>query len=326
MSLCEAVTAMTDRKPSVRQRPIDPALCHLLRAIAVSHARVRRLVALRIVISAVLAGAGLVTVFAGASTGKPLSVTLSVVGVLWALAYSLGLASWADRELHRAALLQESFEVRFFQLPWNCMLAGEEIPAEDVRHLSSRYRGDPPRDTYEMPNLPRPFDVLVRQQQNLSWGSRVRHRYAQVVMFAMSGWAALGLFTAIARNSTITDLFVQWCVPSLGMFLLGWDTFREQRRVAEDRKRVCGNSRGRCLQLAPAGLDPVVNQDLCRMARQVQDQLYLSRSRAPRVPRWFFQRYYTQDSSDFTAGLAEARNSLLTAGLHNRPPRSPQRP
>ncbi|GAA4608807.1 hypothetical protein BJY16_007022 [Actinoplanes octamycinicus] len=318
---------MTDRRPAVRQRPIDPTLSHLLRATAVSHARVRRLAALRLAISAALAGAGLIAVFFGAVTGKPFSVTLSVIGVLWALAYSLGLASWSDRELHRAALLQESFEVRLFQLPWNCILCGDEISPEDVRHLSSRYRGDPPRDHHEMPNLPRPFDVLARQQQNLSWGSRVRRRYAQVVMLAMTGWAMLGLITAMLRNSTITDLFVQWCVPSLGMFMLGWDTFREQRRVATDRRRVCGYSRARCAMLAPANLDPEVNRDLCRMARQVQDQLFLSRRRAPRVPRWFFRRYYTQDSSDFTAGLAEARSTLLAAGLHTRArPRPPDRP
>ncbi|WP_189335642.1 S-4TM family putative pore-forming effector [Actinoplanes ianthinogenes] len=314
---------MTDRRPAVRQRPIDPTLSHLLRATAVSHARVRRLHALRLVISAGLAAAGLFAVFLGAVTGNPLSVTLSVIGVLWALAYSLGLASWADRELRRAALLQEAFEVRFFQLPWNCILAGDEIIPEDVRHLSSRYRGDPPRDHYEMPNLPRPFDILARQQQNLSWGSRVRRRYAQVVMAAMAGWAALGLVTGMLRDSTITDLFVQWFVPSLGMFMLGWDTFRDQRTVAADRKRVCGYSRARCVQLAHANLDPETNRDLCRMARQVQDQLFLSRRRAARVPRWFFARYYTQDSSDFTAGLAETRTTLLAAGLNARVRRPP---
>ncbi|GIF13713.1 S-4TM family putative pore-forming effector [Actinoplanes teichomyceticus] len=313
---------MSDRKPSVRQRPIDPTLSHFLRATAVSHVRVRRLVALRVIISAVLAVAGLLTVSGGALATKPLSVTIAVVGVLWALAYSLGLASWADRELRRAALLQEAFEVRFFHLPWNCVLAGEEVSPEDVRHISSRYRGDPPPDFYDMPNLPRPFDVLVRQQQNLAWGGRVRHRYAQAVMLAMLGWAALGLFTGMIRNSTITDLFVQWCVPSLGMFLLGWDTFREQRNVAAERIRVRAHSRARCLQLAKGNLDPEVHRELCQMARQVQDQLFLSRRRAPRVPSWFFRRYYTQDSSDFTAGLAESRNTLLAAGLHVRASRT----
>jgi hypothetical protein len=314
---------MSDRRPSIRQRPIDPALTHLLRATAVSHARVRRLAALRMTISAGLAVAGLVTVFAGAAAAKPLSVTVSVVGVLWALAYSLGLASWAGRELRRAALLQEAFEVRFFHLPWNCILAGDEVTPEDVRHLSGRFRGgaDGLPDHYDMPVLPSPFDVLARQQQNLAWGGRVRRRYAHLVMLGLTSWAALGLITAMLRNSTIIDLFVQWCVPSLGLFMLGWDTFREQRTVAADRKRVCGHSRARCLQLAPVNLDPEVQHQLCLMARQVQDQLFLSRQRAPRVPAWFFRRYYAQDSSDFTAGLAEARRTLITAGLHVRIPR-----
>ncbi|MCW2143687.1 S-4TM family putative pore-forming effector [Actinoplanes cyaneus] len=315
---------MSDRRPPVRQRPIDPTLSHLLRATAVSHTRVRRLAAIRLIISAVLAAAGLVTVFTGAQPAGALSVTVAVTGVLWALAYSLGLASWADRELRRAALLQESFEVRFFRLPWNCVLTGEEISPEDVRHLSSRYRGEQVRDTYGMPNLPRPFDVLARQQLNLSWGGRVRRRYAQAVMLGLCTWAAVGLITAMIRGSTITELVVQWCVPSLGMFMLGWDTFREQRGIASDRKRVCGLSRTRCLQLAAAGRNPETDRQLCLMARQVQDQLYLSRRRAPRVPSWFFRRYYTQDRSDFDAGLAEVRTELIAGGLHARAPR--QRP
>ncbi len=315
---------MSDRRPPVRQRPIDPTLSHLLRATSVSHARVRRLAAIRLIISAVLAAAGLVTVFAGAQSAGPLSVTVAVVGVLWALAYSLGLASWADRELRRAALLQESFEVRFFRLPWNCILTGDEISPEDVRHLSSRYRGETVRDTYGMPNLPWPFDVLARQQLNLSWGGRVRHRYAQAVMLGLGGWATVGLITAMIRGSTITELVVQWCVPSLGMFMLGWDTFREQRGIAADRKRVCGFSRTRCLQLAAAARNPDADRQLCLMARQVQDQLYLSRRRAPRVPSWFFRRYYTEDRSDFDAGLAEVRTELLAGGLQTRVPR--QRP
>jgi hypothetical protein len=323
---------MSDRRSVVRQRQLEPTLCHLLRAMTVSHVRVRRLAAMRIVISVTLAAGGLLAVLAGSLNSTPftrsLSIAVTLAGALWALTYSLGLASWAHRELHRAALLQETFEVRMFHLGWNHVLAGDEVPPEDVHKLSSRFRGseDSLRVSYAMPNLPPPFDVLARQQQNLAWGGRVRRRYARAVGAALLAWTAFGLLSAMLRGSTVTDFLVQWCVPSLGLLMLGWDTFREQRGVFADRRRVARWSRSRCLQAAPAGHDPAVRQDLWLMARQVQDQLFLTRRRAPRVPSWFVRRYYAQDSSDFTAGLAEIRRALVSAGLNIRPPRPGHRP
>lgn len=320
---------MSDRRSVVRQRQLDPTLCHLLRAMAVSHARVQRLAALRIAISVALAVTGLLAILAGSLNATPftrsLSITVTVAGALWALLYSLGLASWAHRELFRAALLQETFEVRLLHLGWNHVLAGDEVPAEDVHKLSSRFRGseDSLRASYAMPNMPIPFDVLARQQQNLAWGGRVRRRYARTVLAGLLAWTAFGLFTAMLRGSTVTDFLVQWCVPSLGLLMLGWDTFREQRGIFTDRRRVARWSRARCLHAAPSSQQPAVRQDLWLMARQVQDQLFLTRRRAPRVPSWFFRRYYLQDSSDFTAGLAEMRRSLIDAGLDMRTHRRP---
>ncbi|MEU8659920.1 S-4TM family putative pore-forming effector [Actinoplanes philippinensis] len=317
---------MSDRRSVVRQRQLDATLCHHLRAMSVSHARVQRLAALRIGISVALAVTGLLAVLAGSLNAtaftRSLSITVTVAGALWALLYSLGLASWAHRELLRAALLQETFEVRLFHLGWNHVLAGDEVPAEDVHKLSSRFRGseDSLRVSYAMPSLPSPFDVLARQQQNLAWGGRVRRRYARAVLAGLLAWTAFGLLSALLRGSTMIDFLVQWCVPSLGLLMLGWDTFREQRGIYADRCRVARWSRARCLQAAGSSQDPATRQELWLMARQVQDQLFLTRRRAPRVPSWFFRRYYLQDSSDFTAGLAATRRALVDAGLPRRRP------
>jgi hypothetical protein len=291
---------------------------HLLRAMTVSHSRVRVLASLRMGVSATLAVAGLVNVFT-----KSLGLTVTVAGAMWALTYSMGLASWADRELRRAAVLQEAFEVRLFALPWNHVLAGEQVPPEDVRHLSGRYHGSSEDllDYYDMPDLVYPFDVLARQQQNLGWGCRVRRRYANAVVLAMLIWTGAGLVSAMVQASTIIEFIVQWCVPSLGVFLLGWDTVRDQRAVARERHRICSYARTRSLTLAAERLQPSLDQELRLMARQVQDQLFLTRRRAPRVPSWFFRHYYERDNSDFTAAMAELRHALLDAGL--RPPPTP---
>ena len=80
---------MSERRPVVRQRQLELTLCHLIRAMTVSHARVRRFAALRIALSVTLAVAGLGTVFAGSVNSSPVirsvSITVTVAGALWAL-------------------------------------------------------------------------------------------------------------------------------------------------------------------------------------------------------------------------------------------------
>ncbi|MEK8107928.1 S-4TM family putative pore-forming effector [Micromonospora sp. M12] len=100
-----------------------------------------------------------------------------------------------DGQLRRAAVLQEMFDVRLFRLPWNAVAAGDPVGLPEVSRLDRAFRGDEQylRDYYEVPDLPRPYDVLACQQQNLGWGARVRRRYAYTVLAGVALWATVGL-------------------------------------------------------------------------------------------------------------------------------------
>jgi SMODS-associating 4TM effector domain len=113
-------------------------------------------------------------------------------------------------ETRRAATLQEMFDVGIFGLPSNSMAAGHRIEHHEVSRLARRYRGPESRlvDYYDIPELPRPYDVLACQHQNLAWGSRVRSRYGNLLTVALVAWSSLGLVVAAAAGPTVSQLIL----------------------------------------------------------------------------------------------------------------------
>ena len=304
---------MTDTTSSIRERQNDPDMLSLLCSMSASHARAQRLDSLRTIVSVLLALSGLAAALASVAAAP-----ITLLGGAWALVYSVGLASWGDSELRRAALIQEMFDVRLFRLPWNAVAVGGEPSAHDVSRLRRRYRGDEDtlRDYYEIPDLPHPYDVLACQQQNLGWGARVRRRYAYTVLSAVGVWAGAGLLVGGIAGLSVTQLVLRWYVPSLGALLLGADAYRGQRDVASERDRVLSIVRERITSAAKKMHHGNTNAELIVLARQVQDVLFQTRVRQTRVPSWFFVRFRASDRLDFRAAMAELTTTLGLRATH----------
>jgi len=296
-------TRLSEQRSSILARQNDPDIHALLQAMSVSHKRAQRLDLAQTVLSIGIAASSLAATFIDVATA------ITVIGALWAVIYSVGLLSWADNELRRGAVLQEMLDVRLFGLPWNLIIAGEQIGTEEINRLSKRYggRSDMIADYYEIPDLPAPYDVVACQQQNLGWGSRVRRRYAYLVLSGVFAWSVFGLAIGAWTGLTIGDLVLRWYVPSLGAILLGLDIFRSQRGVADERERTL-----RLLRDRVKGSDrtSAAAEELKALARQVQDVIFLTRQRTPRVPDWFFLRYRAGDRADFQAMMDELEHVL----------------
>ncbi|WP_033286345.1 S-4TM family putative pore-forming effector [Streptomyces sp. NRRL F-525] len=274
-----------------------------LRAMEVSHLRAQRLANARMGVSVLLAATGLVTVFL-----PDLTAPVTVLGGVWAVAHSVGLTSWESSESRRAALLQESFDVRLFQLEWNGPMAGSPPSPQLISSLSRRFAGDEAelRDYYEIPELPHPYAVLACQQQNLGWGARVRRRYARTVLTSLLIWLGLGLVIGLSARMSVLDLLLLWYVPSLGAVLMGVEVCRTQWRVITDRERVMELLEAR----VAAGGDTAA---LLVFARQIQDVIFQSRQRHTRVPGWFFRRFKSADRADFQAAMHDLQNVVARA-------------
>ncbi|MFJ6195398.1 S-4TM family putative pore-forming effector [Micromonospora sp. NPDC092111] len=298
---------MTERTDSLLSRQNDPEMMSLLRAMSVCHARAQRLDGLRMWISIGVGVAGAVVAFTGVS-----GTAVTAVGALWAVANAVGLGSWSNGQIRRAATLQEMFDVDLFGLPWNTVAVGERISAHEVSRLDRAYRGGERylRDYYEVPPLPTPYDVLACQQQNLGWGARLRRRYAHAVLAGVAVWVLLGMVFGVVAELTVAQLLLQWFVPSLGALLFGVEIYRGQRDVAVDRDRAMAILQS-CVTSAVRRNDtPSAATELLTVARQVQDVIFHSRRGQPRVPNWFFRRFHAADRVDFQSAMTHLAELL----------------
>jgi hypothetical protein len=300
---------VSDSVSSLAQRQNQPGQLRLLRAASVCHLRAQRLDALRLGVSVVVAAAG---VFAALASSAATPIT--TLGGLWALAYATGLAAWGGNELRRAALLQEMFDVELFELPWNEVAAGQALGAEEVSHLSQRCRITDKRlrDYYLVPVVPRPYDVLGCQQQNLGWAARVRRRYSRVLLIGVGTWSGLGLVIGWLAKLTVPELVLRWYIPSLAVLLLALDTYRSQRDAAATRERVLALVEA-LVKTATQQPTPQVVAPLLTLARQVQDVIFQARTNHIRAPNLFFRRFQTTDRTDFETAMTELQR-LFHAG------------
>ncbi|MBM0233871.1 hypothetical protein JNW91_19655 [Micromonospora sp. STR1_7] len=297
---------MTERTDSLLRRQNRPEMMALLHAMSVCHTRAQRLDNLRMALSVAIGVAGAVVAFTGVS-----ATGVTAVGALWAVLNATGLASWSTGQIRRAATLQEMFDVRLFGLPWNAVAAGEPLGPQEVSRLERAYRDDEQylRDYYEIPPLPRPYDVLACQQQNLGWGARVRRRYAYAVLAGVGFWTSAGVVFAVTADLTVAALLTQWFVPSLGALLLGLEIYRGQRDVAAERDRALTILQNQVVATARRDDAPTA-ADLLTLARQTQDLIFHSRRGQARVPNWFFRRFHAADRVDFQAAMGNLAELL----------------
>jgi hypothetical protein len=288
-----SIDQITDRQDSV-------AALRLLKAIAVAHSYNQRAQALSFGVSIALAVAGLLT---GPSSRFATAVALG--GAVWAVVYKAVMAPWAERYLRIAATLQEMFDADLLGLPWNSVAVGNRIGGDEVSRLSRRFHGDEDRlrGYYLVARVAAPYDVLFCLEQNLAWGSRIRLRFAQMMLGVLVLWSGAGVLLTLATGATVSRLVTGWFVPSLGLLLLCLDMYRTQMASTRERLRVLG--------LVRAAIDepssPVIATPaaLTVFARQVQDTLYHLRRLQPRLPTWYFRRYHDEDRSDFEVKMQE---------------------
>jgi hypothetical protein len=302
---------VSEQGSAIRRRQNDPTLRTLLRAMSASHARAERLDAASTAVSVVVAMGGFIATFVPTVAGP-----ITVVGAVWALICSTGLASWTDAELRRAATIQEMFDVRLFALPWNPVLAGEPVDPADVSRLSSHFRGDEDMlvDYYEIQDFPSPYDVVACQMMNLGWGARVRMRFAYSIVAIILAWSFAGTVAGAVVDVTVAQLLLGFYVPSLGGLMLGLDMVRRQHAVVRDRQRVLQHLRASVGMAVRDGPPAGATATVRVLTRQVQDAIFLTRLLCPRVPHWFFLRFRARDRIDFIADMEDLQSMITGRG------------
>jgi hypothetical protein len=278
---------------------------NLLRAVSFTQGRAQFAQTASLAVSLLVAGLSLLT---------RLVPTMALVGGVWAATYALLVTPWRNKYLRTGATLQEMFDVEVLDLAWNRVMVGDRIPDDEVSRLSRRYRQDVARlrGYYLVADVPAPYDTLFCLEQNLAWGSRVRWRFANVLVAVVVLWCGAGVTFGFATDETVSRLISGWFVAALGLLLLCLDTFRAQVSVARGRTRVLGLIR--TIADDPSSPALASSASFSTFARQVQDVLFLTRLQQPRVPTWFFRRFHDRDADDFRYKMHELEATLTGAG------------
>ncbi|MDQ1287904.1 MAG: hypothetical protein QG622_1469 [Actinomycetota bacterium] len=284
----------------------------LHRAIRVAHRYTQRTQSISLVVSLAIACLGALAKVAH----PPLLAVATTIGAAWAGAYMVALSPQVGRYLRTSAVLQEMLDTTLFGTTWNSVLVGEQLPEDEVSRLSRRFRGDEAslRDYYLVAAVDAPYDVLFCLEQNLAWGSRIRRRFADVLLGFVAVWCVMGVIVGIVLGSTVGNLVNAWFVPSLGLLLSCSDIARVQILTTRERMRV--------VRLVRAVMEdpssPILDNDeaFAVFSRQVQDVLFLARSQQSRTPQWFFRRFHDVDMADFRFKMQELERRA-SQGLHH---------
>jgi hypothetical protein len=195
---------------------------------------------------------------------------------------------WEQNLATTAARVHESYETELFRLRWNNSLVGPKPAAVDVAAATRQYKGEINqfKNRYEDPGpLGHDFGVLVCQQATCAWARSQDWIYAKVVLGLTATLFVAFVLLALLLGMTVGDYLSKLLVPALAAYLLGLDTFQDLRRGVDTRKRLESEATG--LIDAEVETPGSLTKDALR---DLQDGIFVLRTRAAGVPRMFYNR------------------------------------
>lgn len=309
------MTAVAAPKP-IEVRQNDAGVLRLQRAASRAHVSAQRWSRVRFYAAVSLAGAGLVT-----QTVNALPAWASDVVVLVALLWTVLHLVWVTHELNtatrKAALVQERFDTTLFGAPWNGLLVGEPLRDDEVQELVRGFgqlrqrlrakREEMVADWYDVrtDGVPWPYGALLCQRQNLAWDARLRRKWAGVLAGSIFGWVVVCIGVASATDMSMLDTLLRLIAPSVPAIQIAWAAALEHRSVADQRERATRIVED---ELRAASDGP--RATTAAIVRQVQDVIWLTRTKAARVPQPFYNRSRSQYAEDFRSLSDDFRKSL----------------
>ncbi|MGE3074430.1 MAG: S-4TM family putative pore-forming effector [Dehalococcoidia bacterium] len=246
---------------------------------------------------------------------RDLAEVIAIVGAFVVVAEPVG-KLWEAHLVSRGAAIQECFDTYTFSLPWNEYLA-DEAPHPELVNSRAKQFGRPRdrlKDWYTMTSdVERPYDVLLCQRQNLVWDSRLRRNFALYITIALGLWLTLEIgIWAFVIDVSLADFLLVFVIPGLPAVIAGLDLALSNLRTANIRDRLYRNWNA-LWQRALRAPESVDEMDL----RQLQDAIYVCRTRSVQVPDWLQAKRksrYEDDSRETLEAFKTELKSRSSAG------------
>lgn len=230
---------------------------------------------------------------------------LAAVAALWLVLGRTVLSSLERSSYVRAASIQECYDCKLFELPWNETLVGPEPRAVDIAADAAKYTNRARLLKWydiDLNGLRWPVDVLFCQLQSSSWSRRDHEAYGAILISAATLWTAGMLSYGIAADLTLSDFLVRLFLPSAPALLDAVELSTSHITHARDRRKV--EDVATAAWRAHHDGVPITVET----TRRVQDSIFQLRRDQPRVPNIVY-RIRRSSSTQVTVAAAAAIRS-----------------
>jgi len=198
-----------------------------------------------------------------------------------------------------AAKIQEWFDCKLFDLPWNEALTPppdkqfyQEINSAVARFEKRKNAAqdwESLRNWYTNPflqTLPEHQARVACQLENVRWDSGQRRAWIQVIVGVVIALIVLILGIGMIMNWQLQDFFGVGMLLSLPLWVLAAEHVRAHRQAAErlDYLKIVG--RELCHEAGKTNSDPA---ELLRRTRELQSEIYHHRKEDVPVFSWFYR-------------------------------------
>ena len=222
----------------------------------------------------------------------------------------------AKRYQQLGAKIQELFDTKLLQIPWNLIRVGAEPDADDIVGLAKRITSQKKlgelQDWYakDVGQAPIEYARLICQRTNMRRDAKLRRYYSTAFVI---------LLAAVCLSGVIFGLIMQWDLEGfiVSVFLpflpLGIKIWRESRKHADSAaasnraKELLESNWRRALS------DKVLAGELLDVSRRLQDELYDRRRLSPRVPEWWYQLFREDQELEMVGGAKKLVGDVLKA-------------
>lgn len=199
----------------------------------------------------------------------------------------------------KGAIFKEEFDTSLFGLPWKSTLKRPDH--SEVSHYSKQYTGAEISDWYSTnlsQAIPNNIAIAVLQHTNTSWDIQLRKTYRKWLIYFLLGYSAV-----------LTILFIVLHVDPMTVFLLLFSVLSFYSHFATLIKGHSSAIEKR--EAISKHLDEIIqNKKYISIdeLRDVQDEIYITRQEAAKVPNFFFgwfKKQLNDEAEDYIKSVNE---------------------
>jgi hypothetical protein len=291
---------------SIFERQNDPEVLGLARAFRRRYAVARRWRLLRVGVGLLIGTVGVLLALLEPSTEE----YVSAIAAAWLVFGRTVLDGYEERQRRRGALVQELFDTRVFDLPWNPSAVGSQPAPEDVRNWARRQGDEGLHDWYaDTHPAQHPVDVLLCQRAIITWARQDHATYAHLLRWAAGVAFVATVVIGLVLGLSLGEYLLRLGVPVLPACLDVLDIAKANAQVASTKKRLERRADVLLERARTSETPPKIAE-----CRELQDGIYATRL-LPGVPSWIYS--VTRESRQQNMEEIVVRQALtLPPALH----------